>query len=34
VSRFKVSADGKTIHASNTSITTHRTVRWTMDKVQ
>jgi hypothetical protein len=34
VSRFKVSADGKTINASNTSITTHRTVRWTMDKVQ
>jgi hypothetical protein len=33
VGRFKVSADGKTIHASNTSYPTQRTVRWTMDKV-
>jgi hypothetical protein len=33
VGTYKVSADGKTIHASNTSIPTHRTVHWTMDKV-
>lgn len=33
VGRFKVSADGKTIHASNTWIPTHRTVHWTMDKM-
>jgi hypothetical protein len=34
IGHFKVSADGKTIHASNTSYPTHRTVHWTMDKVQ
>jgi hypothetical protein len=30
---FKVSADGKTIHATNTFVPTHRTVKYTMDKV-
>jgi hypothetical protein len=30
---FKVSADGKTIHASGTAVPTHRSVHWTMDKV-
>jgi hypothetical protein len=34
VTRFKVSADGKTLHVSNTWIPTHRTAHWTMDKVQ
>jgi hypothetical protein len=34
IARFKVSADGKTILASSTTPATHRTVRWTMDKVQ
>jgi hypothetical protein len=33
IGHFKVSADGKTLHASGTSIPTHRTVHWTMDKV-
>jgi hypothetical protein len=34
ISHFKVSADGKTIHASSTTTSTNRTVHWTMDKVQ
>jgi len=33
VGHYKVSADGKTIHASNTTIATHRTIHWTMNKV-
>jgi hypothetical protein len=32
VGHFKVSADGKTIRATNTFVPTHRTVHYTMDK--
>jgi hypothetical protein len=34
IGHFKVSADGKTIYATSTTLATHRTVHFTMDKVQ